>query len=230
MSEFRLAFPACVIAGKHRLTAEDIGLLRKHSLPEGVRTPDDLGVMLALQNSCPEKCPEWNSFFVESLASFIVNYSYPQGSLDEINVAWITRMFASDGIVNSELELELVLHVMDISAHVPDDLRAFALDQLRLAITDDVGAYKLVRAVDRRGVTRQDVDFIMRVLRNICEGGVIPVGQPTHDVLHRIDAGTLPSANHPRWTDILGALELREYASPRTSRWLRLVDDEQAVA
>ncbi len=42
MSEFRLAFPACVIAGKHRLTAEDIGLLRKHSFPDGVRTPDDV--------------------------------------------------------------------------------------------------------------------------------------------------------------------------------------------
>lgn len=230
MSEFRLAFPACVIAGKHRLSAEDIGLLRKHSFPEGVRTPDDVGVMLALHNFCPEKCPEWNSFFVESLASFIVNYSYPQGSLDEINVAWITRMFATDGIVNSELELELVLHIMEISSHVPDELRAFALDQLRLAVTDNIGAYKLVRAVDRRGVTRQDVDFIMRVLRSICEAGVIPVGQLTYDVLHRIGAETRPSANHPRWADILRALELREYTSPRTSRWLRLVDDEQAVA
>ncbi len=126
--------------------------------------------MLALNNSCPEKCPEWNSFFVESLASFIVNYSYPQGSLDEINVAWITRMFATDGIVNSELELELVLHIMEISSHVPDELRAFALDQLRLAITDDVGSYKLARAVDRRGVTRQDVDFIMRVLQEYLRG------------------------------------------------------------
>ena len=42
MSEFRLAFPACVIAGKHRLTAEDISLLRKHTFPEGIRTADDV--------------------------------------------------------------------------------------------------------------------------------------------------------------------------------------------
>jgi hypothetical protein len=230
MSEFRLAFPACVIAGKHRLAADDIGLLRRHSFPDGVRTADNVVVMLALNNSCPEKCPEWNTFFVEQLAGFIVNYSYPQGSLDEINVAWIMRMFATDGVVNSALELELVLHIMEISAHVPDDLRAFALDQLRLAITDDVGGYKLSRAVDRKGVTRQDVDFVMRVLRNICEGGVLPVSPLTYNVLHRIEAATLPAANHPRWADILQALELREYAEPRTSRWLRIVNDEQAVA
>ena len=230
MSEFRFAFPACVIAGKQRLAADDIGLLRKHSFPDGVRTCDDVVVMLALNNSCPEKCPEWNSFFVENLAGFIVNYTYPQGSLDEINVAWIMRMFATDGVVNSPLELELVLHVMEISTQVPDELRAFALDQLRLAITDNVGGYKLSRAVDRKGITRQDVDFVMRVLRNVSDAGVIPVSAITHRVLRRIEAETLPSANRPRWAEILRALELREYAEPRTSRWLRIVDDEQAVA
>ncbi|MET3854858.1 hypothetical protein [Rhizobium sp. OAE497] len=230
MSEFRLAFPACVIAGKHRLAADDIGLLRKHSFPDGVRTADDVVVMLALNNSCPEKCPEWNAFFVESLAGFIVNYSYPQGSLDEINAAWIMRMFATDGVVNSALELELVLHIMEISSYVPDELRAFALDQLRLAITDNVGGYKLTRAVERKGITRQDVDYVMRVLRNVCEGGVIPVSPVTHGVLRRIETETLPAANHPRWTEIMRALELRDYHQPRTSRWLRIVDDEQAVA
>lgn len=230
MSEFRLAFPACVIAGKHRLAADDIGLLRKHSFPDGVRTADDVVVMLALNNSCPEKCPEWNSFFVESLAGFIVNYSYPQGSLDEINAAWIMRMFATDGVVNSALELELVLHIMEISSYVPDELRAFALDQLRLAITDNVGGYKLTRAVERKGITRQDVDYVMRVLRNVCEGGVIPVSPVTHGVLRRIETETLPAGNHPRWTEIMRALELRYYHQPRTSRWLRIVDDEQAVA
>ena len=110
MSEFRLAFPACVIAGKHRLTAEDIVLLRKHTFPEGIRTSDHVVVLLALNNSCPEKCPEWNTFFIEQLAGFIVDYTYPQGSLDEINVAWIMRMFTTDGVVNSALELELILH------------------------------------------------------------------------------------------------------------------------
>ncbi|MGO7259236.1 hypothetical protein ACCT32_37545, partial [Rhizobium brockwellii] len=77
-------------------------------------------------------------------------YTYPQGSLDEINVAWIMRMFSTDGVVNSALELELILHVMEISAVVPGELRALALDKLRLAITDNIGGYKLSRAVDRR--------------------------------------------------------------------------------
>jgi hypothetical protein len=235
MSEFRLAFPACVIAGKHRLAVEDIGLLRKHSFPDGIRTPDDVVVMLALNNSCPEKCPEWSAFFVEQLAAFIVNHSYPQGSLDEINVAWLMRMVATDGVVNSALELELVLHVIEIAAHVPDELRAFALDQLRLAISRHVGAYHLCRSVDRKGITRQDVDYVMRILRGICDGGDVNVQPLSWGVLMRIGEETLPTANHPRWASILSALRLVEYAEPaRRSRWLRIVDDslgsETAVA
>ncbi|MGR4844042.1 hypothetical protein ACIPSK_15720 [Rhizobium sp. LARHSG275] len=226
MSEFRLAFPACVVAGKHRLTAEDIVLLRKHAFPEGIRTSDDVVAMLALNNSCPEKCAAWNAFFVEQLAGFIVRYTYPQGSLDEINVAWIMRMFTTDGVVNSALELELILHVMEISADVPGELRALTLDQLRLAITDNIGGYKLSRAVDRRGITRQDIDFAMRIFRSVAEGGVIPVSSVEYGVLQQIEQATLDCANHPHWAGIMAAVKLREYAEPRRSRWLRIVDEE----
>ncbi|MBY3390528.1 hypothetical protein [Rhizobium laguerreae] len=226
MSEFRLAFPACVVAGKHRLTAEDIVLLRKHSFPEGIRTSDDVVAMLALNNFCPEKCADWNAFFVEQLAGFIVHYTYPQGSLDEINVAWIMRMFTTDGVVNSALELELILHVMEISADVPVELRALALDQLRLAITDNIGGYKLSRAIDRRGITRQDVDYAMRIFRSVAEGGVIPVSSVEYGVLQQIERATLRGANHPQWAGIMAAVELRDYAEPRRSRWLRIVDEE----
>jgi hypothetical protein len=235
MSEFRFAFPACVIAGKQRLAVEDIGLLRKHSFPEGIRTGDDAIVLLALNNSCPEKCSEWNNFFVEQLSAFIVHFSYPQGSLDEINVAWLMRMVSTDGVVNSPLELELVLHVMEIAAYVPDELRAFALDQLRLSLSESCGAYHVSRAVTRQGIARQDIDYIMRILRSLSDGGVISLQPLTWAVLMRIGQETLPSANHPRWSSIISAVKLVEYAeTPRRSRWLRIVDDnlgsESAVA
>lgn len=226
MSEFRFAFPACVIAGKHRLAAEDIGLLRKYTFPDGIRTADDVVVVLALNNACPEKCHEWNSFFVEQISAFIVSYSYPQGSLDEINVAWLMRIVATDGVVNSPLELELLLHVIEISAYVPDELRAFALDQLRYSLSKGCGAYHASRAVIRAGITRQDIDYVMRILRNLSEAGRITVQPLTWAVMMQIGEETLPASNHPRWASIMAALRLVDYAeAPRRSRWLRIVDE-----
>ncbi|WP_454849548.1 hypothetical protein [Rhizobium binxianense] len=224
MREFRLAFPACVIAGKPRLTAADVGLLRRHAFPECIRTADDIVAMMALNGSCPEKCPEWNAFFVEQLADFIVHHTYPQGSLDAVNLAWIIRMFTTGGAVNSPLELELVLHVMEVSSPVPEELRVLALDQLRLAITDDVGGYRPSRAVDRRGITRQDVDYVVRILKNSSDRGAIDVTPAEHAVLQRIDAATLPGADHPRWAEIMAALRIRDPA-PARSRWLRIPDE-----
>jgi hypothetical protein len=224
MREFRLAFPACVIAGKPRLTAADVGLLRRHSFPEGVRTAGDIVAMMAIEGSCPEKCPEWNAFFVEQLTDFIVHRTYPHGSLDAVNVAWIVRMFTTGGVVNSALELELLLHVMEVSSHVPEELRVLALDQLRLAITDDVGGYRMSRAVDRKGITRQDVDYVMRILKNSSHRGTIEITPAEHAVLQRIDAETPPGADHPRWAKIMAALRIRDPA-PARSRWLRIPED-----
>jgi hypothetical protein len=36
MGELRLSYPACVIAGKMRLTADDIAILREHVFVPGI--------------------------------------------------------------------------------------------------------------------------------------------------------------------------------------------------
>ena len=226
MSEFRLSFPACIIAGKHRLATEDLVMLRKFTFADGIRTSDDVVTVLALQNSCPEKCSEWDAFFVEALTDFIVHYSYPQGSLDEINSAWLRKTFATDGVVNSVLELELLLHVMEVSAYVPADLSALVLDQLRIALTDEVGAYHLSRPIARKGITRHDVDYVHRVLRGSGNNGRVVLSPSEIAVLERIDMEMTAASSHPRWLDLIDAVQIREMdkEEPRKSRWLRAAD------
>ncbi|TCL73628.1 hypothetical protein [Rhizobium sp. BK251] len=227
MSDYRLAFPACVIAGKNRLEAEDVTLLRSSTFPAGIRSAEDVIVLLTLQNCCPEKSPEWDSFFIEALTAFIVNHSYPQGTLDEINVAWLRRIFAAEGVVQSTVELELLLHVVEVSAHVPDTLTSLLLDQLRLAITDEIGAYHLSRMHARKGVTRQDTEFVHRVLRRKLEKGRFLLSAAEIAVLRRVDGGIDPLFNHPRWSELMNAVDMREDEDrpPRQSRWLRVSDD-----
>ncbi|MEZ2127437.1 MULTISPECIES: hypothetical protein [unclassified Sinorhizobium] len=227
MSEFRLSFPACIVAGKHRLATDDLLMLRKFTFPDGIRTCDDVVTVLALQNSCPEKCSEWDAFFVEALTEFIVHYTYPQGSLDEVNAAWLIKTFATDGVVNSVVELELLLHVVEVSAHVPGDLSAFVLDQLRIAVTDEVGAYHLSRPIARKGITRHDVDYVHRVLRRSTNNGGIALSPPEIAVLERIDMEMTAASCHPRWSDLIDAVHIRDMdkEEPRRSRWLRVADN-----
>ena len=225
MSEFRLSFPACLIAGKNRLSADDLSILRSVTFPNGLRSSADAAMLLALHRAGPDKCEEWRQYFLDSLSDFVVRFSYPQGSLDEINVAWLTRMLSNDGILQSPLELDLVLRIIDTSANVPPELSVFALEQLRAALAGADGAYRLARAIDRPGITRHDLSFVRRVLRTAVNGSQMALSPIEIAMLERIDQSTRPGENHPGWAELMSAIQPRHGEDRRAWRWLRVPDE-----
>jgi hypothetical protein len=116
MRDFRLSFPACVIAGKTRLDLHDVVLLKTYSLPHGVRCHRDAMTLLVLNACCPEKCAEWQAYFIETMASYIVEVLEPQNGIDRKKLQWMTDIFTTDGLANSCLESRLLQHVMDVLA------------------------------------------------------------------------------------------------------------------
>lgn len=164
MGELRLSYPACVIAGKMRLTAADIGILREHVFVQGITASQDAAILLALNGSCSEKCPEWHRYFIESLTEFIVRRSHPQGAMDEWNTDWLIAMTSTRGVIHSRIELDLLFHIIDVSTHIPDSLSIFALEQVRLAIAGDAGVWAERRGKPRNALQKADVRLISRVL------------------------------------------------------------------
>lgn len=117
MRDFRLSFPACVIAGKTRLDVHDVVLLKTYSLPSGVRDIRDAMTLLVLNACCPEKCAEWQAYFIETMASYIVKILEPQNGIDRSKLQWITDMFTTGGMANSAIESQLLEHVMNLLAY-----------------------------------------------------------------------------------------------------------------
>ena len=199
MSEFRMPFPACAIASKHRLGHDDLLLLRNVSFPDGIVDTDGAVTLLALHNSCPEKCAEWNDFFVESRSQFIVHHCYPQGSIDDLNAEWLVRMISSCGIINSTLELDLLLHVIDMAAHVPERLTLLALAQLDHAL-DIRGSHPVgVRAL-RPAINERDMRIVHTVLRACAARSDHALTAAETSRLLSIDARTNRERNHPGWS------------------------------
>ncbi|MGV8936917.1 MAG: hypothetical protein ACOH2J_07310 [Allorhizobium sp.] len=226
MSEFRLSFPACVVAGKTCIAAEDIALLQKYTFAEGIRGSDDVVTILALNAASGQKCADWADFFVESLTDYIVHHCYPQGSLDEFNADWLMSVFATDGAVHSPLELKLILNVMREAPFVPDSLTAFALDQLRLALTEQVGGYHQERPMPTAGVTVDDLQYILQILRGSFARGNLVLSQAEIAVLRRIDRETTGDLHHRAWHDMIAAidLDLHRAENAKPVRWLRVPD------
>ncbi|MEK1932370.1 MAG: hypothetical protein AAAC47_21855 [Pararhizobium sp.] len=149
------------------MTAEDIGILREHVFAGGLTSSQDAMILLAINSSCSNKCTEWHHYFIETMTDFIVHCSDPQGTMDEWKADWLVAMISTRGVINSSIELDLLFHVIDISSRIPDNLSIFALEQIRLAITDEMGAWAGMRGSRQRGLQKTDVMLIARVMSAI---------------------------------------------------------------
>lgn len=167
MGELRLSQPACGIAGKPRLTSTDIDILREHVFSQGITSSQEAATLFAINTACTEKCPEWHHYFLDSISGFVLHHCYPQGSLDELNAAWLIGMISTGGTVHSPIELELLFHIIDISPFVPDSLTIFALQQLRIGMRDDKGAWAGMRHSRRPILDADDVHMACRVMSAI---------------------------------------------------------------
>ncbi len=178
MGELRLSQPACGIAGKPRLTSMDIDILREHVFVHGITSSQEAATLLAINTACAEKCPEWHHYFIDSLSSFVLHHCYPQGSLDQHNAAWLIGMISTGGTVNSPIELELLFHVIDVSPFVPDSLTIFALQQIRIGIRDNAGAWAAMRHSRRPVLDGDDVHMACRIMSAIARSrGGIPTAR-----------------------------------------------------
>ncbi|TCV61325.1 hypothetical protein EDE05_12246 [Neorhizobium sp. R1-B] len=222
MSGYRFSFPACLIAGKCRIDADDVLRLRRYTFPEGIGSFDDALTLLALNDHCPEHSPEWVAYFVESLTMFLVHGCVPRGVVDEAKAGWLMRSIADDCVVRSPAELELLLHVIEVAPEAPESLSAFTLDQIRLALQADArGAYHAIRPASP-GIAAHDLAYIWRVLRSAVERGRLVLSPLEVVVLREIDGLASASAHHPAWREMIDAIVTldRPRHALRSAPWL----------
>lgn len=99
------------------MDVHDVVLLKTYSLPDGVRDWRDAMTLLVLNACCPQKCVEWQSYFIEAMTFYIIEIREPRNGFDQNKLQWLTDMFTTDGLANSPLESRLLQHVMDMLAH-----------------------------------------------------------------------------------------------------------------
>lgn len=121
MREFRLSFPACVIAGKQRLDHHDVVLLQTYGLPHGVCTHEDAMTLLVLNGCCPDKCAEWQGYFIDSMACYILRKQPPENRIDRYKLQWLINTFTTDGKANSPIEQRLLQQISMMMADLQSE-------------------------------------------------------------------------------------------------------------
>ncbi len=228
MSDVRFSFPACVIAGKRRLDVDDLMMLRKHAFSDGIRTEDDARLLLAIHRACASSCPQWDCYVIENIAGYVVHKQHPRGWLDEANTNWLIDTLSVDKVVQEPLELEIILHALDMTASAPDRLYAFALEQMFVGLQPaSRNAYAISRPSRHPGMDFADLHYLWRVLRSACEGGRLLMSSAERDILLAIDAMASPANHHAGWNSLAATLRLRAPVTNGRSKepWLKASDD-----
>lgn len=202
MGELIMSAPVAGLTSKNKITAEDVTMLRREVFADGVVTRGEAEALFALDQTARDKCGEWAPFFVEAVTDYIVHQEKPEGYISEQNADWLVRIVSRDGMVDSRTELELLVHVLEEAKSSPDQLSAYALEQVAHAVIDGKGPMMHGGSLVPGHIAKAEVDLLRRILYAYGGDGNIAISKAEAEVLFRINDRTAAADNDPSWNDL----------------------------
>ncbi len=202
MGELILQAPVAGLTSRNKVTAEDVLMLRQEVFRDGVVTRGEAEALFAVDRTCKERCPEWNEFFVEAVTDYIVRQEEPSGYISEQNATWVIRAITSDGLVDTEGEMEILIKSLEIANSAPAELAAFALRQVAAAVIDGKGVLANGKELTPGVIGKAEVEMLRRILYAGGGEGNFAITRSEAEVLFDLNDRTVEAANAPEWTDL----------------------------
>jgi hypothetical protein len=178
------------LRAKGEVTGEDVLSLRRAVFSDDAVSRAEAEALFALNDAAPQRCPEWDAFFVEALTDIVVRQQSPAGYVDQAQADWLTGLIGCDGACR-EIELELLIRILETAELVPADLTAFTLACIRdaaLASGPRIGA--------------ADVARLRRALYAAAGDGNIAITRAEAEVLFDLNDACRGADNDPAWTPL----------------------------
>lgn len=86
---------SCIVAGCVR--DEDVTVLSRDLLPEGVFSPEEAEALIAIERGVTERCETWSAFFVDMLTDYMVWNRRPSGKVDADAALWLLQRLVAAG-------------------------------------------------------------------------------------------------------------------------------------
>ena len=190
------------IAASGTITAEDALAVRRSVYGGDVAiTPDEMEKMLLADAGAESVDPSWTELLTEAGADFLVNQQQPSGYVSEDNAAWLTERICRDGVVNTERQFQLLVHILERATSAPGPLAGLALKQVELAIIEGRGPLA-GNGTERGRVSRAAVEILRRILYAFGGDGAVAVTKSEAEVLFDLNDATVNADNDPSWDDL----------------------------
>lgn len=189
-------------AADGRITAEELLALRREGWGDGIITRAEAEALFAVNNALRERTPEWCDFFVEAIGEFVLNGTPPRLQCSVEEAQWLIGQIDHDGVVESMVELETMVRILERAENTPDLLKNYVLGVVEREVLTGTGPTRCGGALAATHISAAECRIIRRVI--FASGGHGPAAVTRFDaeLLFRLKDATLAEENAAEWDDL----------------------------
>lgn len=184
------------------ITSDDVLRLRREVFRDGVVSLREAEAIFALNDRITGQCAQWHSFFVEAMTDFTVHQAEPRGYVTEANAKWLIDHISLDGRIQGETELELLVQVLETATASPENLSAYALEQVKEAVLEGESPLRQGDILKANVISAEEVELLRRILYAFSGDGAVAISRAEAEILFDLNDATSENENDPSWSDL----------------------------
>ncbi len=184
------------------IAADEILGLRREGWSNSAVDADEAEAIFVLNDHLADPSPEWSDFFVEAISEYVVNGVMPRGYVDDDQADWLMERIDSDGRLDSQTELELLVRVLEKALGAPQALKAYALGQIEQAVLTGEGPTRDGGILEPGVVNSAEARLLRRLIFAPGSDRPAAVSRSEAEMLFRLKDASLDGDNAPDWKQL----------------------------
>src|SRR6056297_1918590 len=185
-----------------RVDPAEILLLRGKGWADGIISLEEAEAIFTLNNSIEDRNENWSDFFVEAIREYVLNGTDPRRYCNDSEAQWLIRQVDHDGVVDSLVELEAMVRIIEDAENVPLLLKDYVLTQIEREVLSGIGPTRCGGELSDTHITEAEARIMRRVIFSSGGHGPANVSGKEAEMLFRLKDKTIAQANTPEWDDL----------------------------
>lgn len=185
-----------------KVSADELLALRRLGWGDGIIVREEAEALFALNDSLEERSEEWCDFFVEAIGEYVLNGTEPKRMCDETEARWLIEQVDRDGVVESLVELETIVRIIERAENVPSLLKDYVLEQIEKEVLTGTGPTRCGGELSDAHISVAEAKILRRVVFAAGGYGPAAVSRFEAEMLFRLKDATLAEENAAEWDDI----------------------------
>ncbi|AWW73266.1 hypothetical protein CD351_02360 [Erythrobacter sp. KY5] len=190
------------VAADGQVAADEVLALRREGWGDGIITREEAEALFAINNTLRTRDEQWCDFFVEAIGEFVLNGTQPRLQCNLEEAEWLIGQVDHDGVVESLVELETIVRIIERAENTPDRLKDYVIEQIEREVLSGTGPTRCGGELSDVHITSAEAQILRRVVFASGGHGPAAVSRFEAEMLFRLKDKTLAEANAPEWDEL----------------------------